>query len=324
MVRKKSTCIYMPVLSDSHRDYSINGVAYRVPDAVCFKDNCVVSYDQLRLDQLEERVNKVLHIMDETCPDDYWAMSGTLLGAIRHGSIIPFDDDMDIAITTTGYDLIKCNLINIREKYGIDIIECTCGYKMYYDDNVIGDVFVFDYIDNNKFLVYSGPRIDDVSKFVMYNFVFPYMKFTPSDIFPLKRMRIGQTYVNVPNYPYNVLTVNYGSECLYTIIPPRIQHFHDNIFNNVHTSKYVNKVIRQCYNYPETTKLLIVVPQSLSVNANVSRFISNVNLLQLVSNYISGLNLPSLLREIEDGSLLLFMKALPDYINIILSVKNSI
>ena len=54
---------------------------------------------QLRKAQL--RMLELLVFIDEVCRKNdipYWLDSGTLLGAMRHGGFIPWDDDADICI----------------------------------------------------------------------------------------------------------------------------------------------------------------------------------------------------------------------------------
>lgn len=57
---------------------------------------------KLQLTELE-----ILEAIDEVCARngiDYWIDSGTVLGAVRHGGFIPWDDDIDIGMLRDDYE----------------------------------------------------------------------------------------------------------------------------------------------------------------------------------------------------------------------------
>lgn len=59
----------------------------------------------LRKQQL--RMLEILLYIDKVCKDNhikYWLSSGTLLGAVRHGGFVPWDDDLDIEMLREDYD----------------------------------------------------------------------------------------------------------------------------------------------------------------------------------------------------------------------------
>lgn len=59
----------------------------------------------LRKQQL--RMLEILLYVDKVCKEHnirYWLSSGTLLGAVRHGGFIPWDDDLDIEMLREDYD----------------------------------------------------------------------------------------------------------------------------------------------------------------------------------------------------------------------------
>jgi lipopolysaccharide cholinephosphotransferase len=58
------------------------------------------------LRKVQFRMLEILDVVDAICKKhniQYWLCSGTLLGAVRHGGFIPWDDDLDITLMRNDY-----------------------------------------------------------------------------------------------------------------------------------------------------------------------------------------------------------------------------
>ena len=164
-----------------------------------------------------DKLYDLLKIFVDKC--DYYELpyiidGGTLLGAVRHNAIIPWDDDVDIIVFEE--DLIKLHtLLNsltgdivwCKYKYGFKIFnkvmserigQCKKGTK------ILNYEWRYPFLDINIVSIYDA-RTHYIENYWEDNF------YKLSEIYPLRNYNLGQLIVKGVNMPIQYLDRTYKS-----------------------------------------------------------------------------------------------------------------
>jgi lipopolysaccharide cholinephosphotransferase len=150
------------------------------------------------------KLNNTIHNIFLEYEIPYWADGGTLLGAIRHKGIIPWDNDIDYGILYEDVKFLQRNQ-GIRKAFiakGYKIVTHRDGWmniEQIKKPGVVADLFPYKL---------RGDKLNHSGEAARYSWPKCYHMY--SDVFPLKEYKFGSGIVLGPKTPKPMLDKCYG------------------------------------------------------------------------------------------------------------------
>ena len=116
-----------------------------------------------RLLPLQKKFVEILSDFHEFCVDNdivYYIHGGTALGAVRHGGFIPWDDDIDVAMTQENFDklCVLAEKLNAQNRYYLQVYSKNTNESIFAKWRTNGTTFIETAYKNKK--IHQGIFID--------------------------------------------------------------------------------------------------------------------------------------------------------------------
>ncbi len=86
------------------------GMFNKLTDHCNLENNGKIDYYTIdRMEEVKKEMLRLLNVIDKICRENglkYWLDGGTLIGAVRHGGFIPWDDDIDISLLKPDFNTL--------------------------------------------------------------------------------------------------------------------------------------------------------------------------------------------------------------------------
>ena len=128
----------------------------------------VYPHSQGRIETIQKALSYFLKDFSLFCEElkiNFWLHGGSLIGAIRHNGFIPWDDDIDIALTRKDFTILRDSVEKsqfILEELYNDIYPSR-GYQLRYRNEPIPvflDIVIFD------FIVIENPTVNALNSYL--------------------------------------------------------------------------------------------------------------------------------------------------------------